>query len=194
MLRTFKVTLTGKSPLFCGAYIAEPLKDRESHDDHEKRTWRDRANADTNGNMFIPAMGIKRCIEGAVNRAGDKIKGKGQRTWSKVFMSGMIVPANGPLIEAATNKPFNKNTVAGTWVFVPSDGMRGGSKRVNKCFPTVLGWKSTFDLCVTDDAIPEDLLKKYIGDAGMFVGFGCNRIEKGGTGGFFVLESCKEVK
>lgn len=62
------------SPYSQSAQHEEPKLDRESHDDHDARTWRSKCTTNDHGQICIPAMALKQCIDHAAAgrcRAGD---------------------------------------------------------------------------------------------------------------------------
>ena len=78
----------------------------------------------------------------------------------------------------------------GEWLFVPSDGKRGGSKRVWKCFPYVNDWKAVGTIYLLDPALiarPEKV-EEYLRHAGKFIGLGRFAPRRGGFYGRFVVD------
>ena len=60
------IRIEGVTPLLFGGMIdrnAFPKKSRESHDDYERRTWRERAHASPDGRLYVPALALKRMFE-----------------------------------------------------------------------------------------------------------------------------------
>jgi len=104
--------------------------EKESNQDYEKRTWRERCHADANGELFIPPMAFKNSIAEAAKYLSETIKGKGKATYTKHFEAGVMVMEPLPL-------GIKKADVLGEWLFVPSDGKRGSGSRVSKCFPCI---------------------------------------------------------
>lgn len=154
----------------------------ESHADYEKRTWRHRCHADASGHLIIPVPSFKLAMENAARYMNEKIPGKGNQTWSKKFTSGLLQLE--PLVLSE-----KVDTVKGEWLFVPSDGRRGGGSRVNKCFPYVSEWEGKTKFAVLDEIITEEVFKKYLIAAGQFIGVGRWRPERGGSYGRFTIKS-----
>ena len=54
-------------------------------------------------------------------------------------------------------------------------------------FPIIQKWTATFDVHILDPIITEDIFSEVVEQAGMFIGVGRYRPEKGGTNGRFSL-------
>ena len=66
-----------------------------------------------------------------------------------------------------------------------SDGVRGSGKRVPRAFPVFNRWQAEFDFLITDNIITEAIFEETIKAAGVIVGLGRFRAEKGGRNGRF---------
>lgn len=153
----------------------------ESHRDYEARTWRERVHADSKGNVIIPPMAFKNCLSEIAKYLGVQIPGKGKATYTKHFEAGIAVVD--PLV-----LPVKKAAVEGEWFFVPSDGKRGGSKRVEKCFPVVREWSGRVQFHVLDDVITPDVFERHLKEAGSFIGIGRFRPRNNGYYGRFAVK------
>lgn len=181
-IRTYIAHIEGTAPYRCGKPHDTEKLPGESHADYDKRTYKERAHVDDKGFILIPAQAFKGAIDDAARAAGDKITGKGSSTWGKIVVgSTMIVtPLNtGTKIKDA---PYVD-------VYCHSDGKKGGTAgRVWRRFPEVPpGWKGTLEIVCLDPSLPEDHLKKYISNAGLFGGVGTWRPKNGGGNGRFKL-------
>ena len=87
----------------------------------------------------------------------------------------------GPAIKAAD--------VKGEWLFVPSDGVRGSGKRVDKCFPVIHEWGGNVTFHVLDETITEDVFLNHLKQAGAFIGIGRFRPRNNGFYGRFAVQS-----
>lgn len=150
----------------------------ESGADYEERTWRDRVHVNEAGNIVIPPMAFKNCIAEIAKYLGVQIPGKGKSTYTKHFEAGVMV------LEGLT-LPETKATVEGEWLHVPSDGRRGGPKRVPKCFPVIRKWSGDVTFHVLDDVITADVFEQHLRDAGNFIGIGRFRPRNNGYYGRF---------
>ena len=81
--------------------------------------------------------------------------------------------------------PIKVDEVPGEWLFVPSDGVRGGSKRVDKCFPLIASWRGNVTFYILDPIITEEFFWPHLADAGSFIGIGRFRPSRNGFYGRF---------
>lgn len=178
------VYLKSTSPYSQSRYISQlafPKKPQELSEDYEERTWRERCNADANGNIYIPAMAFSNNIKQAAKYLSISIPGKGQAKYTKHFESGVLVTEHLTL-------PVKKDEVDGEWLFVPSDGIRGSGKRVLKCFPLIREWEGEVTYHIYDDIITDDVFARVITAAGQLIGVGRFRPANLGTYGRFSVE------
>ena len=178
--------IKGISPYSQSKVVQEPREPKETADDHEKRTWRERLHVTQEGFVFIPPMTLKNCLSEAAKYLSIQIPGKGKSTYTKHFEAGILIIE--PIV-----LPIKKEDVPGEWLFVPSDGKRGGSKRVMKCFPCIHEWGGEFVVNVFDETITQDVLEQHLREAGQFIGIGRFRPRKNGYYGRFALQSLVEV-
>jgi hypothetical protein len=150
----------------------------ESGKDYEERTWRERCHVDAEGRLVIPPMAFKNCLAEIAKYLSVQIPGKGKSTYTKHFEAGVMVLDGLPL-------PVTKDSVAGEWLFVPSDGKRGGGKRVPKCFPVVQQWKGAVTYHILDDVITPEVFEQHLKEAGNFIGIGRFRPRNNGYYGRF---------
>lgn len=181
-MKSAQVTLRGAGPLSQSAPLVTEKESKELHADYEKRVWQERAHTDENGYLFIPPMAFKNCLTSAAQYMGEQIPGKGKKTWTAKFKSGILVPA--PLIT-----DVKAEDIEGEWLFVPSDGKTGGGKRVWKRFPLIKKWTGQIELYIMDEVITKDVFKKHLEQAGAFIGVGRFRPERNGYYGRFVVEN-----
>jgi hypothetical protein len=173
MIRTAKVTIKGVTPLSTSKAFTSEKTAKEQHGEFEKRTWRERAHVDENGICYMPAMAFKNSLTEAAKYLSMKIPGKRNATYTKHFEAGVFVDTHLTLGVKAVD-------MEGEWVFVPSDGKRGGGSRVWKCFPIFRVWSGTVDFHILDETITEDAFLEHIKAAGMYKGIG--RFRPGNNG------------
>ena len=179
-MKTAKATLESISPYQQSKHYVTEKLEKESPGDYEIRTWRDRAHVNQDGYVFIPPMQFKKSLEIAASFLSMKIIGKGKATYTKHFLAGVLV--TDPIV-----LPIKKEDMQGIWVFVPSDGKKGGSTRVNKCFPTIHEWKGEVTYYILDETITESIFRTHLEEAGNFIGIGTFRPGKGGYYGRYKL-------
>ena len=184
-LRTASAVLEGISPYSQSRYHDTPrLNDKETPEAFDRRTWREHAHYDPQTReVYIPAMSVKFAVAEAARRLA--IKKKGQQTYTKNMLSGILVPANIPLgvkVDDLKEERF----------FANLDGIRGGQKRGMRGYPIVpAGWRATAEIMILDEAIPEEIVERCLAEAGNLIGIGRFRPEKGGFLGRFVVKSIK---
>ncbi len=129
-------------------------------------------------------MSFKNCLSEAAKFLSIQIPGKGKSTYTKHIEAGVLV--TDPLV-----LNIKKENVLGEWLFVPSDGIRGSGKRVDKCFPVIHQWSGEVTFYVLDETVTEDVFKNILEQAGKFIGIGRFRPRNNGFYGRFVIESIR---
>jgi hypothetical protein len=164
-----------------------PKKNKESHDEYEKRSWRERCHAAKDGQLYIPAIAFKAAVQAGACYIGDKIKGKGMKGWAEKFRAGILVDNDMVL-------PEKKDTVPSERLHCSPNGKRGGNTRVYRYFPVIASWKGDVTFHILDDEITEEQFIKTLKQAGMFVGIGRWRPANGGQNGRFSVVSHKWIE
>mgnify|MGYP007089981390 CR=1 FL=1 len=185
-MKTFVAKLESISPYSKSRYHGTPELEKEHKVDYEKRTWRNRVHANDDGFVFIPPMAFKNCLSEAAKFLSIQINGKGKATYTKHFEAGVLI--TDPLV-----LDIKKEDVDGEWLFVPSDGKRGGGTRVERCFPLFKTWQGEITIHVIDDTITEEILVKHLEEAGKLIGIGRFRPRNNGFYGRFKVESVEQV-
>jgi hypothetical protein len=162
------------------AHQSEKLN-REGPDDYEQRTWREKSHYDSAGVIFIPPMSFKQSVDVAAKMLGRTIPGKGKATYSKFFLSGVLV-MEGPSLGV------KKDEVAMDRIHANADGVRGSGKRVWRNFPRVDQWSANVDFHILADEITQDVFEETLTQAGQFVGIGRFRPQNGGFYGRFKVD------
>lgn len=156
----------------------EPKLEKETWDDYEKRTWRSKAHANNDGQIIIPPMAFKMSVDACAKRLSIPIPGAGKKTYTKSFLSGVLVTE--PILTA-----FEAATINGEWINANADGVRGSGKRVKRCYPVLPSWSGIVVFFVLDDQITKPVFERVLAEAGRFVGIGRFRPENGGFYGRF---------
>lgn len=177
-MRKFLATVVSTTPYSQGKFHDTPRLDKESPDEYEKRTWMERLHTDETGNVFIPPMAFKNCLSESAKFLSMKIPGQRNATYTKHFEAGVMVLKDIPI-------GVKKKDVKAEWLFVPSDGVRGGGKRVKKCFPKIDNWKAIVEFTVVDDTITKEVFTKHLQEAGNLIGIGRFRPRNNGYYGRF---------
>lgn len=190
-MRTCVAVLKSASPYSQSAPIRAEKNDGENDRDFEKRAWIDRAHIAADGTVFIPPLAFKNALSEAAYFAPQQIPGMGKTRYTKHIEAGVLVPEAVPLqirnghgLQMAT-----RDDVKPEWLYVPSDGKRGGSKRVWKCFPLFPEWEAIVTFYLLDDTVTNDIFEYYLDKAGMFIGIGRSRPRNNGFYGRFSVVS-----
>ena len=173
--------LKSVSPYSQSRYHNTPKKEKESHNDYENRTWRNKAHVTEDGFIFIPPMAFKNCLDECAKYLSIQIKGKGRNTYTKHFTAGVLV--TDPLVLL-----IKKDEVKENRLFLPSDGRKGGTTRVPKSFPIIHNWEGDVVWNIFDETITKDVFQYHLKQAGMFIGVGMFRPRNGGYFGRFDVE------
>jgi len=181
--------LIGISDLMFGKHVSEPKKDDETHDQHEERTWQQKVRVTGDGQCYLQPFALKNCLESAARWLALKIPGERSKTYTKRFTSGILVVEK-LLLSNGDGKPLTMDKVDPVSIFVPSDGKRGGPKRVPRIFPTIYApWSTDAEIHIFDNKIVKDVLLRHLDAGGKFIGFGSMRVENGGINGRFSVEN-----
>lgn len=183
-MKTAIARLRSLSPYSQSRHYTTEKLDKENAKDYETRTWRDRLHTTDSGEVFIPPMSFKNCLSEAAKFLAIQIPGKGKSTYTKHFEAGVLVTD-------ALMLGVNKDEVKGEWLFVPSDGIRGSGKRVDKCFPVIHEWSGDVTFHILDETVTKDVFQQVLEQAGRFIGIGRFRPRNNGFYGRFAVDSLK---
>jgi len=181
-MKTARAKLSSVSPYSQSKVLVTPKSRDETHEEHEQRCWRERCHTDNDGIVFIPPTAFKNCLAEAAKYKGIKIAGKGQERYTKHFEAGVMVVE--PL-----SLGVHVDDIEGERLHVPSDGKRGGSKRVWKTFPVFREWSGTVEFLILDEIINPDVFLEHLTDAGKFIGVGRFRPRNNGYYGRFQVDN-----
>jgi hypothetical protein len=163
-----------------------PQLSRERKDEYEERTWRNKCHTMPSGKVFIPPMAFKMSLDRAAQMLGLQIPGKGKRTYTQFFLSGVLVVD--PIV-----LPFSKDDAVLDRIYANADGKRGSGKRVWRNYPRFDQWIADVPFHVLADEIGEDAFLQHLVQAGSFVGIGRFRPQNGGFYGRFRVEKVNWV-
>ena len=180
-MKNYTAVLQGISPYSQSRFHDTKKLEKESASDYEERTWLNRMRINKDGYVEILPMALKICLESTAKYLSQRIPGQGKSTYTKHFLSGIMVLE--PLVLSARQENIIKETF-----LVPANGLKGGSTRVTKHFPAVVEWKTTALIHVLDEVITKTVLEFHLQQSGQFVGLGRFRPQTGGFYGRFRLE------
>lgn len=178
------VTLHSMSPYSQSYKHSEPELEGEGKDDYDKRTWLSKAHLSKAGTLIIPATSIHQALASAAKYSSSKIPGKGGKTWTAKFKSGLIFSED-------IDTGIAKDEIGFIDVQCDAQGKTGSAKStmVSRRFPQVPEWTATFDVWIVDPIITRDVFAEMVEIAGLFIGIGRWRPEmNGGMNGRFRLE------
>lgn len=176
------VMLSGISPYSQSRNHDTPKLDGETLDAFDQRTWRNKLNVSSASEIVIPAHGVMQAFAAAAKYSKRQIPGQGKATWTAKFAAGIALLEDPSL-------GVSPDTARCITISANADGVRGSGKRVTRRFPIVNEWETTFDVYILDPIITEDVFREMVEIAGMFIGFGRFRPEKGGTNGRFKISN-----
>jgi hypothetical protein len=154
----------------------------ETHEEYDARTWREKCNYNPlTGEVHIPAMAIKMSLDTAAKRLEIKDPDNKRAKLTKNFTSGVICETHVPIGIKKDDMPM---------VTIPAnvDGVRGSGKRVPRRFPQTQKWSGQGSLMIMDPKVKPEMVKEVFDYAGMTIGIGQFRPEKGGLNGRFKLK------
>lgn len=175
------------SEFMSGAAIKSTKGPNETHEQFEQRSWPEKIRTNKDGTVVLNQFSLKNALESAAKRLKRKIPGERNSTFTKLFMQGVMIGSM-PVLNGPDGKPCKPDAFEPRPLFVPSDGTRGGGKRVFRIFPTISAWSCEIDVIVIDPKITEEVLKEHLTEAGVFIGLGSMRAENGGVNGRFVVQ------
>lgn len=206
-MKTAIIEIEGIAPISFSRYHTEPQNEGEHADAYDKRTWRDKVHAYPDGRVYIPGVVLAKALISTAAQLGYKVPGRGSKRWGSVFKSGLMCPEpidlfvkapprivagdqapSGPRLipvlkedaEGAVGKPMDHVDV-----YCDAQG-RPGSGRVWRRFPIVQPpWFGTATIIITNDEIPESVLRKHVEMCGQINGLGRYRPQNGGEFGRF---------
>lgn len=160
-----------------------PRKKDEPWEDYETRVWPEKAHYAEDGHVFIPQFAFKQAIDAASKYLG-KISGKGNATWTKHFIGGVV-------ISDSITLPIKRDQLTSVWISANADGKRGSGKRVDRCFPVIPKWQGKLRCIVLAEEITKDAFAKAWELAATLIGIGRFRPENGGNNGRFAVKSIR---
>lgn len=184
-IRIATIDLVGTRPYQQSGRHNAPRLVGEDHEAYDLRTWREKMTTeiiDGRPTVVIPAHGMHQALAAAAKYMNRKIPGEKGATWTKKFTSGIMIASN-PSLGVSPDEAKMITIQAN------ADGVRGSGKRVQRSFPRFDNWSSTFEAYVMDPVITTAIFEEVMRNAGLFIGIGMFRPEKGGTNGRFAVKS-----
>ena len=158
-----------------------PKNEREKDDAYDERVWRERMHVNDDGKIIIPAGALRMGLWEAAQYLGEKIPGKGNRTWAKKFESGVLI-----LEDAVTG--VNADDVECEEIFCSPNGKRGTGTRVSRRYPYIKAWDTEVEVILTDTIIDQTVFLRVFRAFGQYIGIGRWRPANLGMKGRFSVE------
>ena len=181
------VSLKGTAPLSQSRQHFTEELDGEGKDDYDKRTWREKCNYDSSGNVFVPAMAFKQAMDTAAKRLAIPDPDNKRANLTKYFVSDVICEANLPI-------GVKKDDMPCITISANVDGIRGSGKRVPRRFPQTQEWSGETSFLILEEKVKPEIFEKVLRTAGQSIGVGQFRAEKGGLNGRFEIVSIRIEK
>ena len=170
-------------------YVVDKLQG-ESADDHYRRTWRNHLHVDASGNVFIPPSTFKNCLSESAKFMSISVPGKGKNLYTKHFEAGVLVVK--PIMLG-----IHRDQIECENLFLPSDGKRGGTKRVDKYYPFIPSWEADVEFEIIDETVLQSsaadknktVFEIVLEGGGQFIGIGRFRPRMNGWYGRYRIES-----
>lgn len=180
-MKTFSVVLNGISPLIVHRNSPELEALQKKQRDNEARKRIEEENyhlylyVNLNG-PYVPSLNLLRCFTSAAKEF--RLEGHGKKSYRNIIGGGFIIisPDEIPLI--GKYEPFK------TYVKIQNQRVL----RVRPIFPS---WSLKFKLMIMDGVDPARV-RDIVDYAGLFVGLGDFRPERGGPYGRFVVEEWRD--
>jgi hypothetical protein len=179
-VKTATVTLESMAPYSQSKKHYEPVNKGELAADYDIRTWRKKQFVGPNGKVHIDAAAFHQALVAAAKYTKQQIPGQGKATWTAKFSSGIALFDSIDLGVDPEKTDFID-------IYANADGIRGSGKRVQRRFPVINEWKATFTIHILDPIITQEVFAEMVRIAGMFIGVGRFRPEKGGRNGRFKM-------
>lgn len=170
------VTIEGISPLSQSKQHRSPFLEGESHEDYETRTWREKANVDADGIVFVPAMAFKQAMDKAAKRLSIPDPDNKRASLTKYFVSDVICEEN-------LSIGVHKDDMPRVTINANVDGVRGSGKRVLRTFPQTQKWAGSTTFLIMDEKLKPEIFERVFATAGSSIGVGQFRPENGGLNG-----------
>ena len=172
------VNIQGYAPLSQSRQHFTPMLDGESMDAYDIRTWREKANFDDKGIVYVPAIAFKQAMDIAAKRLAIPDPDNKRANFTKYFVSDVVCEDNMSI-------GIHKDKMPMVLISANVDGVRGSGKRVPRRFPQTQAWGGVTAFQVMEEKITRAIFEKVFETAGKSIGVGQFRPERGGLNGRF---------
>lgn len=184
--------IVGISPISFGRPLQSVSVQGEDKGAFDDRVWRERMHSMPDGQVFVPPMTMKRCLESTAKFLSESVPGKGKATFTKHFLAGTLVVDPLLLFDKA-GKPIMRDSVPPERVYCNADGKRGSGTRVWRTFPFIAEWKTKAVVHLLDPLLKNynQKIGEYASHGGQFNGLGRFAPRVGGFYGRFTVDNVK---
>jgi len=185
-MKGIRAKIKSMSPLLFDRYITLEKEKNVTGEEWERKIYKEKSYFDKDGRIYIPGLFFKKSILGAAKLLNETMKGEGKKKVVTYFKQG------GFMIEPA--KIYTGNTIDDlipyeVYTVNPSTG-----GRVFKVLPMLESWKVEFSVVLLSGKLTPEMAVKYIKAAGLYIGIGTFRAEKGNDFGRYFLEDWEIVE
>ena len=179
-MREIKVSIKGITPLLMHRFpnmgFDEPSKKRTGVPD-----WKQEAELalykNSDGTIYEPAEHLEKSIQNAAKSF--KIAGKRGATYGKLVGAALEVYPDTIPHKIQTYEIDSRSVVVQRW-------------RIMRYRPRFDNWELEFTIRLLDDQLPVSVIKEVLDQAGLYVGIGDYRPQRGGKFGKFMVTEFKE--
>jgi hypothetical protein len=176
-MKAFDATLHSLTPYAQGRYHGTQKLPQELEQAYEERCVLHKLHTAV-GEIYVPPMAFKHCIESAARYTGDQIPGRGKERYTKHYVQGVLCPD--PLMLG-----MKADTVRIEKVFTSTQPGKPNSGRAWKWFPVIDSWSGVLQIIAVDDIFTPDVIERHLRIGGLITGIGVWRPERGGMWGKF---------
>lgn len=165
-------TLVGMSGFIFGKQVSAAKERKESHEEFDERTWKEKIRVNDEGFIYMPGIALKACLCSTAKYAGMKIPGGRQRTYTQPFTRGL--QCFEPIL-------FDKKIGDIELMRLPVIAEPGSTKetRVPRIFPYLPEWTAKVRVRILDEIINTEVLAEHFNLSGIMTGMGTWRPERG---------------
>jgi hypothetical protein len=184
-MKIYHATLESVTPYSQGRHHDTPKLEREGPEAYDKRTYLQRLHTSM-GEIYIPPMAFKLCLEETAQYLGMQVAGRGKATYTKHFRQGILI--NEPVMLGL--KPADTRLER---IFTSLEPNKIKGPRGWRHFPVIDRWGGVLQITVVDEIITASILQQHLRLAGQITGIGIWRPANKGMWGKFKLLKLEEV-
>lgn len=163
--KKLKIKFESLSPVLFSKHVSD-TKEGETPQEHEERTWKQKAHYGDKGKVIIPGYMISSTLEPAAKLLGERVgggkKGKGMSHYIRLIQ-----------VEGDIETDITEENLEGNTAFVSANGKPEGGK-VMRIYPKVPKWSGTLTIVypTLGSVLNDSIVLKYLEIAGLYIGIG----------------------